>query len=215
MPTSAYDLLWRSVSARLVAENAAVDLHFPQRYGLVSGLSGRFTLDMEIAAVVDFVDQLGASPVWLAGHSRGGAVAWQVADQLGKRGFPVSGLCVVDPVGASGPPVGDRSQALRRLAVDISHCCLPVVPRVVVLGGPSRCAPSGFGPDAFVANYRPLVEHVLADGRHMDVISGRARLLASLCGRAADPSATRERVAQLLADWLVDRAWQPDGIRSD
>ncbi len=71
-----------------------------QQRGLApSTTSGPFSVDQEVADVVDVLDALGLERAWLAGHSWGGHLALHVAVAHPER---LEGAVIVDPLGAVG-----------------------------------------------------------------------------------------------------------------
>ncbi len=143
------------------------------------------------AAVVGAV--AGPGPVWIGGHSRGGAVAWTVA----AAGLaPVAGVVVVDPVAGGGPPWAGAP----------APAPLPDGRPALVLGAAigGRCAPAGRNHRCFAAA-APQAEHmVVADCGHADVLDDRtARRGRRLCGGGTDPARARAVAADRIATFLA------------
>jgi len=143
------------------------------------------------AAVVAALAGAGAGPVWIGGHSRGGAVAWAVA----AGPTPVAGVVVVDPVAGGGPPWAGAP------APPPLPDGRPALVVGAAIGG--RCAPAGRNHLRFAAA-APQAEHVVvADCGHADVLDDRsARRGRRLCGGGTDPARARATVAERIAAFL-------------
>jgi pimeloyl-ACP methyl ester carboxylesterase len=63
-----------------------------------SGIRDRSAISPLYRTVSDFVDPLSNPKIYIVGHSYGGWSAIQVAQELGDRGFHVSGLTTIDPI---------------------------------------------------------------------------------------------------------------------
>ena len=109
---------------------------------LVAEVLGRSTPVEEAARAVGLVEALRAegARVWLAGHSRGGTVAWLAAGMAA-----VEGLVLVDPVFAEGPPWRAPGSP-----PSIDPGC-PVSILGFEVGG--RCAPDDRNHDCFAAAF--------------------------------------------------------------
>jgi pimeloyl-ACP methyl ester carboxylesterase len=166
----------------------------PALGSLVGQVTGRSAPEREAGGVVALVDRLAAegSSVWLAGHSRGGLVAWHAAPLV-----ELEGLVLVDPVSGTGPPWHPPEPPP---AID------PICPVTIIgfgLGG--RCAPAGRNHESF-ADALPSATHVVVPGcGHADVLGGVVGRLGRLtCGHGAGgdgaaPAARRVLVAALDA----------------
>ena len=126
----------------------------PQLYRIGPGvLTGRYSVAQEARAAADLVAGLARSgvPVWLAGHSRGGQVAWLAAEILEQVARP-AGLVLIDPVDNTGP----RSATGRppRFSLD---------PLVIGAGNGSACAPAGRNHERF-ATAAPRRIHATVHG---------------------------------------------------
>ncbi len=86
---------------------------FPEHW---NGIGGGFTIAQHAADLIAFIERLGAGPVHLLGHSRGGHLAFRVAQQrpdllrkliLAEPGGDLdASLAVTDTPVASRPPLG-------------------------------------------------------------------------------------------------------------
>jgi pimeloyl-ACP methyl ester carboxylesterase len=131
--------------------------------------------------------------VWLAGHSRGGQVAWRVAEQVDP-----AGVVVIDPVDGAGrhptTPVAAAEPATftaRTLVVGAG------------LGG--RCAPAAVNHQHFAAAAPPDATHVVLDSMgHGDLLDDRpARASRLMCGGSSDPRRERGTVAELIRRFVA------------
>jgi pimeloyl-ACP methyl ester carboxylesterase len=169
-----------------------------------AALAGRPTAIEESeagAALLDRLrDEFQASEVWVAGHSRGGQVAWRVA---GLR--RVDGVVLIDPVDGSGPKAMHPTSA----ATPATFAC-PVL--IIGAGRAGRCAPEPVNHEHFAAAAPPGAVHVVVpELGHADMLDGRARQAARMmCPGADDPDAGRDTVGQ-LARWFATGALPPDG----
>ena len=135
----------------------------------------------------------GVDEVWLAGHSRGGQVAWRVAEHV-----EPAGVVVIDPVDGAGrhptTPVataGPATFTARTLVIGAG------------LGG--RCAPAAVNHRQFAGAAPTGATHtVVATMGHGDVLDDQpARVARLLCGGSADPRHERATVAQLIRRFLA------------
>jgi pimeloyl-ACP methyl ester carboxylesterase len=133
--------------------------------------------------------------VWLAGHSRGGQVAWRVAEHIGP-----AGVVVIDPVDGAGR----RPSALAATAEPATFAA----PTLVIGAGlGDRCAPTAVNHEHFAAAAPSGSSHVvIASMGHGDVLDDRpARASRRLCGGSADPRHERDTVADLIARFVDGR----------
>ena len=156
-------------------------------------LSGRYSPAEEAADVLRRADaQAGTERLWLAGHSRGGQVAWRVAQLDPDR---IAGLFLVDPVDGAGRDGGGP----RAAAEPVRFACPTTI---VGAGRGGRCAPGPVNHQTF-ADALPTAAHVvLPELGHADVLDGWERAVGRwLCGGGApDPDVARDHVAGLLLD---------------
>lgn len=157
------------------------------------------------------VDLLG-----LAGHSRGGKVAWLVLSRDPSRARAIAG---VDPVDGAGGPGGTQARVVQG---GFSYAA----PSLVIgteLGG--ACAPDGDNYlQFFGATPAPAWQVRMLDAGHGDMLDPRAaRAAARVCPGGSDPQAVRRMTAGLLVaffrlsllddaeaeTWLVDPTLQP------
>lgn len=130
--------------------------------------------------------------LWLAGHSRGGQVAWRAAGAV-----PPDGLALVDPVDGAGP----------RTRPDASRTAPHGLRRTLVVGAArgGRCAPERLGHRAFAAADPRAWHAAVDDCGHADVLDGWERALGRrLCGGGREPDAARTTVTALLRAYLDD-----------
>lgn len=159
-----------------------------------AALSGRRTVDDEVADLTAMVDGIG--PVTLSGHSRGGQVAWIVAASAST----VRDVVVIDPVDGEG----------RR----------PSTPRATLGPGPKgafavvgtkvggRCTPVGFDHRAFAAcgdrSEGSILAgfpsaHLIVDMGHADLLDPMPRLFGRvICGGRPHPDTSRRTVAGIM-----------------
>lgn len=189
---------YRSLFASIVSDRTSIVA--PQMYRRGPGpLAGHPSPAEEAAAGTRLVEHVvatrGADEVWLAGHSRGGQVAWRVAEHVEPHG-----VVVIDPVDGAGrhpsAPVAAAEPAgftARTLVVGAG------------LGG--RCAPAAVNHQHFAAAAPPGATHVVIDSMgHGDLLDDRpARASRLLCGGSADARRERSTVAE-----LVRRFVEPD-----
>ncbi|MFI0432624.1 MAG: alpha/beta fold hydrolase [Candidatus Nanopelagicales bacterium] len=156
----------------------------------LTALTGNYSPAQEASDVLKLVDRLShRQPVWLAGHSRGGQVAWRAANLAPDR---VAGLFLIDPVDGAGREGGGP----RAAAEPVRFGCPATI---VGAGRGGRCAPSAVNHQTFAAAL-PAAHHVvIADLGHADVLDGWQRTAGRwLCGGADDPDQVRGDVAALL-----------------
>jgi pimeloyl-ACP methyl ester carboxylesterase len=162
-----------------------------------AALAGRPTAVQEAEAGATLLDGLRGefepAELWLAGHSRGGQVAWRVA---GMR--RVDGLILVDPVDGSGPKEMRPTSA----AAPATFSC-----RTLILGAgrAGRCAPEPVNHEIFAAAAPAGAVHVVVpDLGHADMLDGRARQTARMmCPGADDPDGARDTVGLLVRGFLT------------
>lgn len=185
-----------------------VEVVVPQFDGRgLRALSGHPSPREEAAELATLAPRLAdGRELWLAGHSRGGQVAWLAAGTL-----EPAGVAVVDPVDGSGP----------RSAPDATAAAagFSAVPLVVGLGIPGRCAPAGLGHERFAAAAPRRVHVVVPGAGHADVLTGPDRLAGrALCGGGPAPDRVRRTVTALLAAHLAGRlvpgGWRPGSERA-
>ncbi len=178
----------------LVVSDPGLRVVVPQLYRIGPGvLTGRYSVAQEVLEAVDLVRDLARQgvPVWLAGHSRGGQVAWLAAEALEEYARP-AGLVLIDPVDTAG----SRSVASRPPRFSLE--CL-----VIGAGAGSRCAPVGVNHQRF-ATAAPRRIHATVPGcGHADVLTGQAlRWGRTLCSGGPDPQRARATVTALIAAHL-------------
>lgn len=176
----------------------------PQMYepGLAA-LLGNPTAAQEAMRLMELLDWLstglptvlGYTPatgrVGLAGHSRGGKVAWLVLVADPTRADAVAG---VDPVDGTGGPLGNQP----RVAQESFAFSLPTLVIGTGLGG--RCAPPGDNHEQFyAASQAPAWHVVIPEAGHADMLDEEAALAAgALCPGGRDRPAVRRLTAGLL-----------------
>lgn len=159
-------------------------------------LAGHPTATQEAAAGVSVVDEVrqsyGPEELWLAGHSRGGQVAWIVAGDAAP-----DGVIVVDPVDGGG-----------RKATRLNATAEPAkfASRTLVIGAGSggRCAPDPVNHRHFAAAAPPGATHVVVDDMgHADLLDDRPRRAARLlCPGHIHPDLARRTVVELMRAFL-------------
>ncbi len=195
---AAYDEMLRHVASHGFVVVA------PQMYepGLAA-LLGSPTAADEAVAAAEIIAWLGApsdSPAHavgrmdllaMAGHSRGGKVAWAVAaagvDSLRAIAF-------VDPVDGAGGPLGNQPRVLEQPL----PANLPVLAIGTELGG--ACAPAGDNHEQFYAAASAPAWHVIAlNVGHGDVLDEPdARAAALVCASGSDRAGMRRLTAGLM-----------------
>jgi pimeloyl-ACP methyl ester carboxylesterase len=111
---------WSAVFGPLSKKHRVISLSlrrfFPEHW---DGIGGDYKMSQHVADVIAFIERLGAGPVDLMGHSRGGHIAFRVAEQrpallrrliLAEPGGELDAS--LDPAAAPGP-----SQRTTRIAV--------------------------------------------------------------------------------------------------
>lgn len=141
----------------------------------------------EITGVHARTDRLG-----IAGHSRGGKVAWLVAS---KDASHLDAIAGVDPVDGTGGPFGGQSRVIQGPFT----FSLPSL----VIGAESSgiCAPDGDNHVQFYAACQSPAWHVIALGQgHGDMLDEpEAAAAALLCPSGSDRAGMRRLTAGLLA----------------
>ncbi|MCB0916579.1 MAG: alpha/beta fold hydrolase [Actinobacteria bacterium] len=187
-PATAYDVLVAPL------RSAGVPVLVPEFYGL-NGYLGRYTAADEAADAITLLAQTD-SPVLVAGHSRGGQVAWRLAQSLATSGsapaIDLRGLVLIDPVDGAGP------RATSRLAT-ANDAAFTIPTLIIGAGIGGRCAPSGANHTAF-ARATPSADHIVIEQMgHADILSGTALAIGRrLCGGAPNPAVPRAEVTGLL-----------------
>lgn len=177
----------------------------PQMYepGLAA-LLGHPTAAEEASAVAQLLDWLpGGLPVvldyapaldrvGLAGHSRGGKVAWRVLVADASRAMAIAG---VDPVDGTGGPLGTQARVVQG-PFDFS---LPTLIIGTGLGG--SCAPAGDNHEQFYMASVPPAWHIVVPGQgHGDMLDEEAAAAAAgLCPSGPDRMGMRRLTAGLMA----------------
>jgi len=182
---------YRALFASIVSDRTSIVA--PQMYRRGPGpLMGHPSPSEEAEAGILLVDHLAstrrADEVWLAGHSRGGQVAWRVAEQVAP-----DGVVVIDPVDGAGrhptTPVAAAEPAT-------------FIARTLVVGAGlgGRCAPAAVNHQHFAAAAPPDATHVVLDSMgHGDLLDDRpARASRLMCGGSSDPRRERGTVAELI-----------------
>ena len=194
---------YRTVLGALADERTVVVAPRMYRPG-PAALAGHPTATQEAAAGALIVDELrrsyGPHQLWLAGHSRGGQVAWIVAGDT----MP-DGLIVVDPVDGGGPKATRPNATATPARFDS---------RTLVIGAGSggRCAPDPVNHDFFAAAAPLGAAHVVVrDMGHADLLDDRPRRVARLlCPGHDHPDRARLTVVELMRAFL-DGSLPPSG----
>lgn len=183
---------YRSLFASIVSDRTSIVA--PQMYRRGPRvLAGHPSPSEEARQGVRIVEHVVATrqpdEVWLAGHSRGGQVAWRVAEQVDPHG-----VVVVDPVDGAG-----RHPTTLAAAAEPAGFTARTLVVGAGLGG--RCAPEPVNHEHFAAAAPPGSTHVvIASMGHGDVLDDRmARAGRWLCGGSANPRNERDTVAELIA----------------
>jgi len=139
-----------------------------------------------VSGVTARVDRLG-----IAGHSRGGKVAWLVAQRRPDRLLAIAG---VDPVDGRGGPAGNQSPAV----AGTTDLGLPVLVIGAGLGG--SCAPAGENHvKFFAASPAPAWHWVLPGIGHADMLDAASSAAATLvCAKGPDSEDAARTIAGLL-----------------
>jgi pimeloyl-ACP methyl ester carboxylesterase len=182
---------YRSLFAAMVSDRTSIVA--PQMYRRGPGaLAGRPSPGEEARQGSRVVEHVVATrrpdEVWLAGHSRGGQVAWRVAAQVDP-----DGVVVIDPVDGAG-----RHPTALSAAAEPARFTARTL--VVGAGLGHRCAPASVNHEHFAAAAPRGSTHVVIDSMgHGDVLDDRpARAARRLCGGSADPRHERRTVAELI-----------------
>ena len=182
---------YRSLFASIVSDRTSIVA--PQMYRRGPGpLTGHPSPSEEAERGIRLVEHVvatrGADEVWLAGHSRGGQVAWRVAEHVDPHG-----VVVIDPVDGAG-----RHPTMLVAAAEPATFTARTL--VVGAGLGDRCAPASVNHQHFAAAAPPGSSHVVvASMGHGDVLDDRpARAARLLCGGSADPRHERTTVAELI-----------------
>jgi len=186
---------YRSLFTSIVSDRTSIVAPQMYRRG-PRALAGRPSASEEAEQGVRLVEHLRATrrpdTVWLAGHSRGGQVAWRVAERVDP-----DGVVVIDPVDGSGR----HPTALAAAAEPAGFTARTLV---VGAGLGGRCAPDPVNHRHFAAAAPPGATHVVIDTMgHGDVLDDRpARASRRLCGGSADPAHERNTVAELITRFV-------------
>ena len=143
-----------------------------------------------LPVVLDYTPALDR--VGLAGHSRGGKVAWEVLVADASRSMAIAG---VDPVDGTGGPLGTQA----RVVQGPFNFSLPTLVIGAGLGG--RCAPAGDNHEQFYTASVPPAWHIVVPGQgHGDMLDEEAAAAAAwLCPSGPDRTGMRRLTAGLLA----------------
>jgi len=143
-----------------------------------------------LSVVLDYTPALDR--VGLAGHSRGGKVAWAVLVANSSRAMAIAG---VDPVDGTGGPLGTQA----RVVQGPFNFSLPTLVIGTGLGG--RCAPAGDNHEQFYKASVPPAWHIVVPGQgHGDMLDEEAAAAAAgLCPSGPDRTGMRRLTAGLLA----------------
>jgi alpha-beta hydrolase superfamily lysophospholipase len=186
---------YRSLFASIVSDRTSIVA--PQMYRRGPGaLAGHPSPSEEAEQGIRIVDHVVATrrpdEVWLAGHSRGGQVAWRVAEQVDP-----DGVVVIDPVDGAG-----RHPTTLAAAAEPAGFAARTLVVGAGLGG--RCAPASVNHEHFADAAPPGSTHVvIASMGHGDVLDDRpARASRLLCGGSADPRHERNTVADVIARFV-------------
>lgn len=197
---------YRTVLGALADERTVVVAPRMYRPG-PAALAGRPTATREACAGASIVDELrrfyNPAALWLAGHSRGGQVAWIVAGDTAP-----DGLIVIDPVDGGGP----KATRLNATAVPAKFHARTLV---VGAGRGGRCAPAAVNHDHFAAAAPPGAAHVVVrEMGHADLLDDRPRRAARLlCPGHDRPDLARQTIIELMRAFL-DGALAPSGTTS-
>ncbi len=142
-----------------------------------------------LAAAVGYMP--ATARLGLAGHSRGGYVAWLVLAADSTRAQAIAG---VDPVGGTRDESGNQTPP----ELDLADISVPTL--VIGLGLGGDCAPIGANHDFFYdASRSPAWHVVLPDAGHADVLDeATAAAAVSVCPGGPDRDAVRRTAAGLL-----------------
>ncbi len=141
-----------------------------------------------IAGVHACMDRLG-----LAGHSRGGKVAWLVLSADPSRAKAVAG---VDPVDGTGGPLGGQDRVIQ------GPFGFPFPSLIVGTGLGGACAPEGDNHVQFYEASAPPAWHVVApNAGHADMLDSDALNVVAatgVCAVGTDPAGMRRLTGGLL-----------------
>lgn len=182
---------YRSLFASIVSDRTSIVA--PQMYRRGPGaLAGHPSPKEEAEQGVRVVEHIVATrrpdEVWLAGHSRGGQVAWRVAEYVDP-----DGVVVIDPVDGAG-----RNPTTLAAAAEPARFNARTLVIGAGLGG--GCVPAPVNHQHFAAASPSSATHVVIDTMgHGDILDDRpARAARLLCGGSADPRYERNTVAGLI-----------------
>jgi pimeloyl-ACP methyl ester carboxylesterase len=186
---------YRSLFSSIVSERTAIVAPQMYRRG-PRALAGRPSALEEAERGARLVEQVVAArrpdEVWIAGHSRGGQVAWRIAEQVRP-----DGVVVIDPVDGAG-----------RNPTTLSAAAEPAgfTARTLVVGAGlgERCAPPAVNHEHFAAAAPPGSTHVvIASMGHGDMLDDHpARAARRLCGGSDDPGHERRALADLISGFV-------------
>jgi pimeloyl-ACP methyl ester carboxylesterase len=157
-------------------------------------LSGRFTATDEGVLAAGLVTEHSGygRRVWLAGHSRGGQVAWMTSEEVA----PV-GLMLIDPVDSDGRKIRPTATATAPR--------FDLQPLIIGAGLGGRCAPALVNHDAFAAKIA-ATHLVLPEAGHADILNDNSRLAGRrICPGGPKPDATRASVTSLMDLFMADK----------
>jgi len=106
---------------------------------------GDFTIDRHVADVAGFIEALGAGPVRLVGHSRGGHIAFRVAE---RHPTLLRALVLAEPGGELDESLGGRPAATGRQAGAFAEAAA-LIAAGDIEGGLRRVAEHTGGPGAW------------------------------------------------------------------
>jgi pimeloyl-ACP methyl ester carboxylesterase len=186
---------YRSLLAPIVSDRTSIVA--PQMYRRGPGsLAGHPSPSEEAEQGIRLVEHVVATrrpdEVWIVGHSRGGQVAWRVAEHVDP-----DGVVVIDPVDGAGR----HPTALAAAAEPATFTARTLV---VGAGLGGRCAPAAVNHQYFAAAAPPGSTHVVIPSMgHGDVLDDRPAWASRLlCGGSADPRHERSTVATLVARFV-------------
>ena len=186
---------YRSLFTSIVSVGTSIVAPQMYRRGL-GPLAGRPSSREEADQGIRLVDEVVATrrpdELWLAGHSRGGQVAWRVAAHVDPHG-----VVVIDPVDGAG-----RNST----TLDAAAAPATFTARTLVIGAGlgDRCAPTAVNHEHFAAAAPTGSTHtVIATMGHGDILDDRpARTSRLLCGGSPDPRHERTTVADLVEAFI-------------
>jgi pimeloyl-ACP methyl ester carboxylesterase len=186
---------YRQLLEGLAAESVVVVAPRMYRPG-PAALAGRPSATEEAEMAVGLVENLRHEyqprELWLAGHSRGGQVAWLVAASV-----EPDGMIVIDPVDGGGRKA-TRPNATAAPAV------FDAATLVIGAGLGGRCAPVAVNHERFAAVAPPDATHVVLDSMgHADLLDDRPRRAARLlCPGGDDPDRSRRELVRLMREFM-------------